>query len=798
MNLLGSTIIPGGVWLWAAISITSILFLILLWVYWRAHKFIIGNKKAFALKLLGVIVLALFLTEPLQSGKRVKSGANMFVVLADNSSSMNIIDSGTDKTRAKTLTDALQTESKGWLGTISEDFQLRQYIFDWRLQRTTDFSELTFDGKGTSLGTILRTIAQRYNKKPLAGILLFSDGIATDITSAAPLDLAGLPPVYPVLTGSANPQKDLSLATISVTQSAFEDAPVAIKADAEASGYAGKTVELKLADANGSVAESLIQHIDSDQQKLTFNFRIKPEKTGILFYNLEIAEKKDSSRPNESSMGNLTVQEDTPEATLLNNKQTLVVDRGSGPYRVLYVSGRPNWEYKFIKRAIGEDKQIDLVALVRVAKREPRFNFLGRAGDANNPLYRGFNNPDKQQTEEYDQPVLERLNTHDQNELSKGFPSTAQELYEYNAVILDDVEAGFFTAEQMDLIRRFVAERGGGFMMLGGKDSFQSGGFDRTAIGQILPVHLDKPSSNSVVGRMSLKLTREGMLLPWARLRDNQINEEQRLSDMPSFKVLNRISSIKAGANVVEILINDWSQQLPALVVQRYGNGRTASLTVGDIWRWGMKESQMHDDMDKFWRQLFRWLVTDVPEKISIQAAQKSDQTNQPVELQVCVRDKDFQLLDNVSVVIEVNDPQKQKIKLTAEPEPEKSGIFKAVYVPRLSGGYMAKAIVTDLKGAELGSSQTGWATELNAAEFRSIRTNQALLKQIASQTGGRLVKADELNDFARSLPMQNAEFMEVWTKPLWDSRAVSLAVFLVIILCFVGEWAFRRWRGMP
>ncbi len=279
MNLFGSTTIPASVWLWVAIVLASILFLILLWVYWRAHKFIIGNKKAFVLKLLGVIILALFLTEPMQSGKRVKSGANMFIVMADNSSSMNIIDSGADKTRAKILTNALQIDSKGWLGTIAEDFQLRPYIFDWRLQRTTDFSELTFDGKASSLGTTLRTIAQRYNKKPLAGILLFSDGIATDITATAPFDSAGLPPVYPVVIGLANPQKDLSLASVSVSQSAFEDAPVTIKADTEASGYAGKTVELKLVDVNGSVAESQIHNIDNDQQSRNCGKnRLKPVK----------------------------------------------------------------------------------------------------------------------------------------------------------------------------------------------------------------------------------------------------------------------------------------------------------------------------------------------------------------------------------------------------------------------------------------------------------------------------------------------------------------------------------------
>ena len=90
------------------------------------------------------------------------------------------------------------------------------------------------------------------------------------------------------------------------------------------------------------------------------------------------------------------------------------------------------------------------------------------------PLYRGFDPEDKERTEEYDQPVLVRLNTRDQAELREGFPKTREDLFEYSAVVFDDIEAEFFTHEQMDLVRRFVAERGGGFLMLGGKDSFQT------------------------------------------------------------------------------------------------------------------------------------------------------------------------------------------------------------------------------------------------------------------------------------------------------------------------------------
>ena len=48
----------------------------------------------------------------------------------------------------------------------------------------------------------------------------------------------------------------------------------------------------------------------------------------------------------------------------------------------------------------------------------------------------------------------------------------------------------FFTQDQMALLKRFVAERGGGFMMMknGGADSFHEGQYDRTPVGDFLPV----------------------------------------------------------------------------------------------------------------------------------------------------------------------------------------------------------------------------------------------------------------------------------------------------------------------
>ena len=58
-------------------------------------------------------------------------------------------------------------------------------------------------------------------------------------------------------------------------------------------------------------------------------------------------------------------------------------------------------------------------------------------------------------------------------------------------MILDDLEAEFFTRDQMSLLQKFVSERGGGFLMLGGAESFHQGKYEHTPVGEMLPVYLD-------------------------------------------------------------------------------------------------------------------------------------------------------------------------------------------------------------------------------------------------------------------------------------------------------------------
>lgn len=782
--------IPMTHWVWPAAILTLVAAALLVWTYRRSPRVGRAERIAFVAKLLGVLILALCLIEPLWSGRRAESGANLFLVVADNSAGMTVRDPGTEQSRGEILRDALDVTKGDWLATLAETFQLRRYLFDSRLRRTSDFSDLTFEGTSSAIGTALQTIAERYRDRPVAGVLLLTDGNATDAIESNWASGATMPPIYPVPIGTDQASRDLSLSNVSVSQTAFEDAPVIVQADVEAAGFGGRRVAVDLIDGSGALIERQQWNVGGRNEKQAFRFRLRPNRAGVLFYRVRVAEVVE----NESAAGPGSAS----EATLANNARTVVVDRGEGPYRILYVSGRPNWEYKFLQRALREDEQVQMVGLIRVARREPKYDWRGRTGEQSNPLYRGFDNQDREQTEPYDQPVLVRLNTRDGAELQEGFPKTRESLFGYHAVILDDIEAAFFTQDQMDLLRRFVTERGGGFLMLGGKDSFRQGNYDRTPIGSLLPVYLDRAPAGATSSAIRMALTRDGWLEPWVRLRDNEPDEQERLAKMTDFRVLNRVASTKAGARTLATIGGDEEEALPALIVQRMGNGRTAALTVGDIWRWGLQDAETREDMDKFWRQAMRWLVADVPERISLRVADGVDPAADVKPLQVRVRGEDFEPMDNVSVAIEVDPPQGQTLYLTATPAAGESGLFESTYVPRLSGGYLARAVVTDANGAEIGHAEAGWATDLEAREFRSIKVNRPWMEQIARRTGGRVVELDALPDFARDLPNRKAPVTTVWVRPLWDLPGILPATFLLVLLCVLVEWALRRWKGMP
>ncbi len=151
---------------------------------------------------------------------------------------------------------------------------------------------------------------------------------------------------------------------------------------------------------------------------------------------------------------------------MTNNVRDFDVEIRDGRLPVLYVEGSPRLEYRFLRRALASDPDFRLVGLLRLGN--------GRY------YVQGAN----------DQEAY----------LAKGFPTTPEQLDDFQAIILGDIEASYFTPQQLGMLQDFVRVRGGGLIMLGGVNSFGLGKYAGTPIADLLPVQItasDGPYSDA-------------------------------------------------------------------------------------------------------------------------------------------------------------------------------------------------------------------------------------------------------------------------------------------------------------
>ncbi len=72
-------------------------------------------------------------------------------------------------------------------------------------------------------------------------------------------------------------------------------------------------------------------------------------------------------------------------------------------------------------------------------------------------------------------------------------PDDLLSLQNFDLIVLDDVPAFELSQQQHELISRYVNDLGGGLVMIGGENSFGAGGWNGTAVEDVLPLELDPP-----------------------------------------------------------------------------------------------------------------------------------------------------------------------------------------------------------------------------------------------------------------------------------------------------------------
>src|SRR5262249_729014 len=133
LMLLASLLFSAWKWLWPLLALICLAALLLFWAYRSAPNPWI-RWLCPLLKTLGLTALASCLLEPLWSGQRARPGANLFAIVADNSQGLQIKDRGASHTRGQVLRELLNPQRGTWLTSLDDNFELRRYFFDTRLQ----------------------------------------------------------------------------------------------------------------------------------------------------------------------------------------------------------------------------------------------------------------------------------------------------------------------------------------------------------------------------------------------------------------------------------------------------------------------------------------------------------------------------------------------------------------------------------------------------------------------------------------------------------------------------------------
>ena len=317
------------------------------------------------------------------------------------------------------------------------------------------------------------------------------------------------------------------------------------------------------------------------------------------------------------------------------------------------------------------------------------------------------------------------------------------------------------------MIRQFVSGRGAGLLMLGGQEMFQGKRFAESTLGELAPVYV-RSGTESPSGPFRLDLTREGMLQPWLRLRDNATEEKVRLRRMPKFASANRVGELKAGAYQFASATDSSGNERPAVAIHRFGSGKVGAITVTDFWRWSMRRDPEHaDDAAQAWRQIGRWLVADVPRRGTVSTNVDADNPDK-VRIRVNVLDEEYLPMDNANVSLSVRGPTGKPLDLEAKPVAQSAGLYEAAYFGDLPGEYTVSSRIEAPDGESIAAQETGWAKQIAGREFDQLGPNVTLLQKIAESSGGSLVEEDELDQFLGRMETSKVPVTETWVYPLW------------------------------
>jgi uncharacterized membrane protein len=698
------------------------------------------------LRLAALAVLLVCLLRPMLILKAAVPQQNFLGVVVDDSRSMAIADRD-GQPRSAFIQQQLTGPKGALLNALSQKFVVRFFGFSSSASRVASAGDLKYEGTATRLGQALDRARDELAGLPLAGLVMVTDGADT---SDAALDdtLASLKarsiPVFTVGVGQERFEKDIQISRVETPRSVLKGTALVVDVVVSETGYAGQTVPITVED-DGRIVNTEQITLPANGESATVKVRFIANEAGARLFRFSI--------PAQAG-----------EQVTQNNAREALINVNDTREKVLYYEGEPRPEAKFVRRAVEEDKNLQVVILQRTAENK----YL-------------------------------RLDVGKPDELIGGFPQSREELFSYRALILGSVEAASFTPEQLRMIADFVNKRGGTLMMLGGRRSFAEGGWTGTPVAEVLPVTMEAANAK-FLSELSVRPTRAGAVFPVTQIAGDEKASAAKWDTMPVVTAVNPVRLVKPGATVLLSATDNRRQDQVVLAYQRYGRGKAIAMPIQDSWIWRMDAKMPVTDTthQMFWRRLVRWLVDGVPDQVNVTTTADRVEPGETVRLAAEVMDGAFVEVNDSRVLATVTAPSGKKTELPLDWSVTRDGDYRASFVPEETGIYSLAVNATRAgeggrQPKDLGTATMNVRVSAGDSEYFDAAMRAPLLKRVAEETGGRFFTTANASALPEAISYSGRGVTVVEERELWDMPAL----FITLVGLIAAEWGYRRNRGL-
>jgi len=738
------TLVFLGEWpIWTLIALLAVAAGGLGWVIWRRRRSIASTIRGprtavvWLLQSLLVCLLLVLLWQPALSIATLRPQQNIVAVVIDDSKSMAAQEDGQSR-----KDQALKTLNGGLLKSLRAKFQVRLYRLGDHLERIDNLNQLNASAPATHIGDGLKEVLADSATLPIGAVVLLSDGAdntgGVDLETISDIKRQRIP-INTVGFGRERMAHDIELTDVQLPARSLAKSRLNAQVSFHQWGMKGAKARLAVRDGGAILASrDVVLAADGTTQTESVLFNAGDAGVKNLQFSIDVLPEEENKS---------------------NNALTRVLYVDNAKPRVVYMEGEPRWDYKFLRRAVEDDKNLDLYSVVRTTQ---------------NKLYVQVP-PDAPK-----------------GELKDGFPTKVEDLFAFQGIILGSVEANYFTAAQQDMIQQFVDRRGGGLLFLGGRSSLADGGYDKPPFSDLLPVKLPDHKNTFHIEPASPRLTSAGRDSLITRIEDSPDANVERWKKLPYLMNFQEAGQPKPGALVLAEMTVMGGKPLPLLITEKYGRGRTAVFATGGDWRWQMLQPVQDMSHEIFWRQLLRWLVSDTPTRVVTTTTRPVLYDDGHVHLRAEVRDTTYLPTSDAQVQAHILGPDGNSQTVDLRPDSVEPGVYTADWDAAKPGSYVSE-VVAQRGQQELGRGVVTFRREDGVAENFHLEQNRDLLQKLSSETGGRYYQPDQVSRLGEEISYSDAGITVRETKDLWDMPAVF---FLVLLLC-CGEWLLRRKWGV-